>query len=903
MKKEYFTAFAVFLLACIAIFNIDLLNPGALYSRVLVDYWPLHYNYPYYELIERQLKAGHFPLWNPYNSLGAPLLATMQSSPFFPTRPLYYLFDFFSVADIEILIRLFACFMFTFVFVRKILYLSQPASLLSATLHTFTGYHMVYLAHAHDQYIFYGLGALLFAKFPKMDALKALTYTSLFFMLIVLAGQPGAGFYLVLFSMCWLAFNAIRVGKLKRSIALVCFAGVISGLLTALIILPFVELIPHIWHYHPAGMVGAISLDIKAGLSALGSSAYRAGTFPPVGLFPYIGFIGLGLAFASLAKGRKPGAQAMFFILYALIFVGLIFGLEPFDALAQLPLLNRLPNFKYPIATVAFCVAILAGVGFDRITSKPSRGFILALIMPAFIVLLWVIKHTFNVDMPVLFRTLAISGVLAVIAISAMRFIPVKVAAALCILLAIFELGFNYRSYKPLYDDGPEFYENAYKPFKEYGEKDWIIDYTGKLPPNLGIIGGVHDIRLQDALYLKRIKKLFDIANGYNEEQGLREFIPYNYTRIEPEKINGQIPSMLGVYYLHTKEAFPFDDTLITIFQEGNVRTVSENHFLLKYSSYALLKHSSYANKGLKEAEERYIHKQKIEMENEARSLFAHAPTSIKWRNLNRPNEINFFFGIDNSRYSEDGDGVTFSIFAGVGNDEVKRRIFSKHIDPINNPSDRSGDFFNQLLTSKEQGELNFITTPGLNVENDWALWSGVTAGAGGSFFTGKHSRNPWWVYENSRGFYRVFGMEKLVSVSNMEKAEKTLKNSKFNPLLEAIVEGWDGPVKLSEKLAPDIYKALITEENFDNMEVSADFKEPGFLVIGLSPHPGWKAYLGDKELKLYKANLAMTGAFLGKGKHTVKLVFKPQSFRIGLWASLTSLVFVAFVFMRSRRL
>ena len=47
--------------------------------------------YPWKTLVTESLKKGVFPLWNPYNFSGAPLLANYQSQVFYPLTFLYFI--------------------------------------------------------------------------------------------------------------------------------------------------------------------------------------------------------------------------------------------------------------------------------------------------------------------------------------------------------------------------------------------------------------------------------------------------------------------------------------------------------------------------------------------------------------------------------------------------------------------------------------------------------------------------------------------------------------------------------------------------------------------------------------------------------------------------------------------
>lgn len=62
-----------------------LLTIGALFYRLLLGdvlFWglPSLQFYPWRHFAMGEFAAGRFPLWNPYNGAGAPLLANYQSS-------------------------------------------------------------------------------------------------------------------------------------------------------------------------------------------------------------------------------------------------------------------------------------------------------------------------------------------------------------------------------------------------------------------------------------------------------------------------------------------------------------------------------------------------------------------------------------------------------------------------------------------------------------------------------------------------------------------------------------------------------------------------------------------------------------------------------------------------------
>ena len=46
--------------------------------------------------------------------------------------------------------------------------------------------------------------------------------------------------------------------------------------------------------------------------------------------------------------------------------------------------------------------------------------------------------------------------------------------------------------------------------------------------------------------------------------------------------------------------------------------------------------------------------------------------------------------------------------------------------------------------------------------------------------------------------------------------------------------------------------------------------------------YPGWKAYVDERETKIYRADYAFRAIFVPSGKHTVIFSFNPKSFKIG---------------------
>ena len=82
-----------------------------------------------------------------------------------------------------------------------------------------------------------------------------------------------------------------------------------------------------------------------------------------------------------------------------------------------------------------------------------------------------------------------------------------------------------------------------------------------------------------------------------------------------------------------------------------------------------------------------------------------------------------------------------------------------------------------------------------------------------------------------------------------------------------------------------------------DEVIIRTDIESDGFLVMSDVYYPGWKAYVDGKEQRIYRANYILRAIPLRKGKHIVRFVYEPLSFKVGLWiTSLTALLILIMV-------
>lgn len=153
---------------------------------------------------------------------------------------------------------------------------------------------------------------------------------------------------------------------------------------------------------------------------------------------------------------------------------------------------------------------------------------------------------------------------------------------------------------------------------------------------------------------------------------------------------------------------------------------------------------------------------------------------------------------------------------------------------------------------------------------------------------------NGFTVYENLKALPRVF----LASDYKVFKNKEEFSNLFFSKDLDP-----SKAVFLEEKIDADLKgqgEAKIKE--YKPNEIIIDVQSGGnqFLFLSDTYYPGWKAFIGQDETKIYRANYAFRAILVPSGKNQVRFVYDPLSFKAGVMVTafslLTLLLFVLFV-------
>lgn len=152
-------------------------------------------------------------------------------------------------------------------------------------------------------------------------------------------------------------------------------------------------------------------------------------------------------------------------------------------------------------------------------------------------------------------------------------------------------------------------------------------------------------------------------------------------------------------------------------------------------------------------------------------------------------------------------------------------------------------------------------------------------------------------ILENHRSMPRAWLVPKVIQTSRDEVRNAIVTSllpggMKYKPDEIALVEDnftFDGPMD------PDA-KVRIMKIAKSSMEIQVDIAKPGFLVVSDVYYPGWTAKINNNFTKLYRTDYLFRGIFVPAGFSTIRMEYKPASFRWGLAITVALFLMLGFV-------
>ena len=484
--------------------------------------------YPMYGFASEALRAGHLPLWNPYQFSGMPFAADIQSGLFYPPNLLFELAGAtFGYLNMEALAIVHYALAGTFAYLlARGLGVSRPAGLLAGLVWMWSGFLVAQLGHLNMVEVAVWLPLeLLLLRLALLGVRPLLTVscTSAVLALAFFAGHTQLFLYELLALVLYVAFW----GSYRRSIPLlaVCLAG--AGLLAAIQILPSLELTRLSLRSGISYQESTKFALAPAGLLTLlvphffGENAQNYwGSWTTTEVFGYAGILPLLLAAAALRLRRR--SETRFWLWLALL--GLLLSLGQ-ATLLQGWLYRFVPGFDKVRAPGRFLVyfdlgvAVLAAMGFDALRQARARtrytvawlrrvagGAALAVLivcLPAAYGILLTHQH----DDAVIFHRLEVAAngvaVLALLLIASWALLRAKRRwhagfAAAALALVVVDLGSAGYGFNPGYDKvSAPFQPGAVSAFLQRDPAariDTATNVDDLFPPDLPMLAHLHSV-------------------------------------------------------------------------------------------------------------------------------------------------------------------------------------------------------------------------------------------------------------------------------------------------------------------------------------------------------------------------------------------------------------------------
>ena len=365
---------AALVLATILFWAIPLFQP---HSTI---HWDLaEVTYPAQKYFADSVHAGRLPYWTPFLYSGTPFLSDPQTGAWYPLHWPFYLIGITPrILFWELALHSFVALAGAFLLARK-LFGDPVAAVIAAMFYAWGGF---FAAHSSQLGKFEAAALLPWLLWATLLDRRGWLFTGIFAGLIVLAGD----FDVALYCFFALAFFLIAQWS-KRAIAAAVATPVIGFCLSAVVILPWLEIARYAAHpvtspaasLRPIALAAVMSADYFGLISGNYSGPEEIRQF-----YLYGGLLLLPLAIAGLIRKLKMSSML------ALIVPGLWYAFGPAAGLARL--LKLLPGFRDAHAPVeiwfvpALGLALAAGSGAAWAAEKMGQKrlpFILMVIIAA----------------------------------------------------------------------------------------------------------------------------------------------------------------------------------------------------------------------------------------------------------------------------------------------------------------------------------------------------------------------------------------------------------------------------------------------------------------------------------------------------------------------------------------
>ena len=880
------------------------------------------------------LNEKHLPLWNPYQSYGAPLAANMQSQPFNPVYLLFALHPGPRTYNLFILCRFFIAGLCAFLYLR--LFLPFVPSQAGGLVCMLAGYPILFfnMPHLSIEVLIPAL-FLTTERLRRQQSIRNVLWAVLVVFLSIVGGMPESTLLALTFVYAYFLFR-IFSDRTLRPAARTHAAGFVSVnvagfALAALLLVPFIEFLHYSFDVHQVKNVVHVIGTAHDGfglsvftyvIPTLFGTAWKTIT-PSLGGYTALrDFFGiLPVLFVIIAVGgllAKPHRRLTVFFLGAVIVVLLKrYGSTLINWIGYLPLFQFVRFQKYEEPVLAFAISVLCAFGVAQVMAQRiSRRRLVWSLAIALLVLAGIAACSLPAVLAAHAEPhqyyLSLAGATALLFLATLLLLGSRAPRLLgpgMLLLLICQLAGSY--IYPVYYVLTQSATEATNPYRgapyigflkaNTSANERVFGRDGILHPDWAGSFQLTDIRGLDAMYPWKYLRFV--------RSFLRDELPQAPTGELIERFTGggehtfdtalkrRLLQLSSVKYLLSVRPFAVDSQLVQeIFDQNRGR--------------------------LAPGREKLVETRQFTIGGEPKAvLYEHPPYDRLPFTIDvTPAKRRFFFSIamDPSVYDGSqptcGDGVEFRLEARDSAGRIAP-LYSRYIDPKHNQAERNWIEVSVDLTSYvgQSVTLLFTTSPGPAGDTcmDWAGWGDphFAAGAAAQPALRLVYDHEIKVYEYPDHLPRAALFSGVELAADDESALVRLAAPSLDIFQTAVVsaKGLDAACiaamrSFSQRPPERARGARILSYNSQEVKIEAAVERPSLLVLNDSDYPGWKVYVDGRRSHWTTANYLFRGVLLPPGKHLVSFAYEPASFTIGASISAAALLgLTAFVVWRKR--
>lgn len=569
---------------------------------------PVRQQYPWKYLSVEIEKKAQFPIWNPYNLAGTPLLANFQTAFLYPLNILFFFLPFNFAWSILVILQPVLGGIFMYLYLRY-MKLSKLAGGLGSFVFSFSGFSIAWMEWNTVLQVLIWLPLILLAKEHLLSKISKTWMIILIFAEVsaIFAGHLQILFYTLILSNLYLLMRIFEINKEKNTLdnfikkyKVFLFSGtlifcitLIQWVLTFQLIFYSGRALDQInwqqegWFVPWQHLIQFFAPDFFGNPATLN----YWGIWNYAELVGYISVLPLLLAFYAVFYRR--GRITVFFA--GVVLTALLFSLP--TSFAKLPFLLNIPFISTSQPTrllgiVSFALAILSALGMDYYL-KNKMKYLPMVIFITIYAGLWLYvavgyRYVFSVPVEniliakrnlVLPTSILLFSSFLLFVISQIKNKKYTIFIGILLIgLTLYDLFHLGEKFLPFIKSDFLFPSTKTLLFlKKHVSAERIMAIDSRiLPPNFSIMYKLPSVEGYDPLYLQRYAELIAAS-----ERGRPDINPpFGFNRIiTPHNYDSKIIDLLGVKYILSLSELK-SSKLKKVFQEGETR-VYENSKVL----------------------------------------------------------------------------------------------------------------------------------------------------------------------------------------------------------------------------------------------------------------------------------------------------------------------------------